>query len=97
MFFVCHPKRPQEKPENNAYAKFGDGRQRASWYVMVFSVVVNSLSIFQLCIISIKYLICISILSKLLGLSRFKPPETVYSGRSLGAESKDNVCSLSSV
>ena len=27
--------------ENNAYAKFWGGRQRALWYVMVFSVVVN--------------------------------------------------------
>ena len=27
--------------ENNAYAKFGDDKQRALWYVMVFSGVVN--------------------------------------------------------
>ena len=75
MFFVCHPKilfkhclqfllgvkvAPGET-ENNAYAKFWDDKQRALWYAMVFSAVANSLSIFQLCIISIKYLICISI------------------------------------
>ena len=27
--------------ENNAYAKFWDDKQRALWYVMVFSGVVN--------------------------------------------------------
>ena len=27
--------------ENNAYAKFWGDKQRALWYVMVFSVVVN--------------------------------------------------------
>ena len=27
--------------ENNAYAKFWGDKQRASWYVMVFSGVVN--------------------------------------------------------
>ena len=55
MLFVCHPKilhkhclqfllgvkmAPRET-ENNAYAKFWDDRQRALWYVMVFSGVVN--------------------------------------------------------
>ena len=30
------------KTENNAYAKFWGEKQRALWYVMVFSVVVNS-------------------------------------------------------
>ena len=56
MLFVCHPKilhkhcfqfllgvkmAPRET-ENNAYAKFGGDKQRALWYVMVFSGVVNS-------------------------------------------------------
>ena len=55
MFFVCHPKSlhkhcfqfllgvkmaPRET-ENNAYAKFWAYKQRALWYVMVFSGVVN--------------------------------------------------------
>ena len=55
MLFVCHPKilhnhclqflfgvkmAPRETG-NNAYAKFWDDKQRALWYVMVFSVVVN--------------------------------------------------------
>ena len=84
MFFVCHPKilfkhclqfllgvkmAPGET-ENNAYAKFWDDKQRALWYAMVFSAVVNSLSIFQLCIISIKYLICISINFKTIGFKQ---------------------------
>ena len=56
MLFVCHPKilhkhcfqfllGPFEIPketENNASAKFWDVKQRALWYVMVFSAVVNS-------------------------------------------------------
>ena len=55
MLFVCHPKNlhkhclqfllgvkmaPRET-ENNAYAKFWGDKQRALWYVMVFSGVVN--------------------------------------------------------
>ena len=55
MLFVCHPKilhkhclqfllgvemAPRET-ENNAYAKFWGGRQRALWYVTVFFVVVT--------------------------------------------------------
>ena len=55
MFFVCHPKilhkdylqfllgvkmAPRET-ENNGYAKIWGDKERASWYVMVFSVVVN--------------------------------------------------------
>ena len=51
MLFVCHPKilhkhclqfllgvkmAPRET-ENNAYAKVGGYKQRALWYVMVFS------------------------------------------------------------
>ena len=56
MLFVCHPKilhkhclqfllgvkmAPRET-ENNAYAKFWGDKQRALWYVMVFSGVVNN-------------------------------------------------------
>ena len=56
MLFVCHPKilhkhclqfllgvkmTPKET-ENNAYAKFWGDKQRALWYVMVFSGVVNA-------------------------------------------------------
>ena len=33
--------------ENNAYAKFWGGKQRALWYVMVFSGVVNELVVFN--------------------------------------------------
>ena len=55
MLFVCHPKilrkhclqfllrvkmAPSET-ENNAYAKFWGNKQRALWYVLVFSRVVN--------------------------------------------------------
>ena len=55
MVFVCHPKilhkhclqfllgvkmAPRET-ENNAYAKFWGDKQRALWYVMLFSGVVN--------------------------------------------------------
>ena len=32
---------PRE-PENNSYAKFWGDKQRALWYVMIFSGVVNS-------------------------------------------------------
>ena len=31
--------------ENNAYAKFWGNKQRALWYVMVFSGVVNTVSV----------------------------------------------------
>ena len=55
MLFVCHPKilhkhclqfllgvkmAPRET-ENNAYSNFWGDKQRALWYVMVFSGVVN--------------------------------------------------------
>ena len=55
MLFVCHPKilhkycllfllevkmAPKET-ENNAYAKFWSDKQKALWYVMGFSGVVN--------------------------------------------------------
>ena len=66
MLFVWHPeifhkyclqfllrvKITRRETENNAYAKFWGDKQRALWYVMVFSGVVNSLmnatSVFQL-------------------------------------------------
>ena len=55
MLFVCHPnilhehclqfllgnKMTPRETENNAYAKFWGDKQRALWYVMVFSGVVN--------------------------------------------------------
>ena len=55
MLFVCHPiilnklclqfplgvKMASRETENNAYAKFWAGKQRALWYVMVFSGVAN--------------------------------------------------------
>ena len=55
MLFVCHPnilhkhclqfllgvKMAARETENNAYAKFLGDKQRALWYVMVFSGVVN--------------------------------------------------------
>ena len=59
MLFVCHPKilhkhcfqfllgvkmAPRET-ENNAYAKFWSDKERALWYVMVFSGVVNTVSV----------------------------------------------------
>ena len=55
MLFVCHPKilhkyclqfllgvkmAPRET-ENNAYAKVWGDKERALWYVMIFSEVVN--------------------------------------------------------
>ena len=59
MLFVCHLKILQKhclqfllgvkmgprETENNAYAKFRGDKQRALWYVMVFSEVVNYLKI----------------------------------------------------
>ena len=55
MLFVCHPKIMHKhclqfllgvkmtlrETENNAYAKFWGDKQRALWYVMVSSGVVN--------------------------------------------------------
>ena len=56
MLFVCHPKfclsivfsfswgvkvAPRETENSNAYAKFWGDKQRALWYVRVFSGVVN--------------------------------------------------------
>ena len=55
MLFVCHPKilhkhclqfllgfkMALRETEDNAYAKFWGGKQRALWYVIVFSGVVN--------------------------------------------------------
>ena len=46
MLFVCHPQilgvtmAPRET-ENSAYAKFWGDKQRALWYVLTFSGVVN--------------------------------------------------------
>ena len=56
MLFVCHPKilhkhcfqfllgvkMARRETENNAYAKFWGDKQRALWYVMVFSGVINT-------------------------------------------------------
>ena len=59
MLFVCHPKMlhkhclqfllgvkmtPRET-ENNAFANFWGDKQRALWYVMVFSGVINMLTL----------------------------------------------------
>ena len=55
MLFVCHPqilhknclqfllgvKMAPRETEDNSYAKFGGDKQRALWYVMVVSGVVN--------------------------------------------------------
>ena len=59
MLFVCHPeilhkrclqfllgvKMAPRETENNAYAKFWGDKQRALWYVIVFSGVVNCFSV----------------------------------------------------
>ena len=37
--------------ENNAYAKFWADKQRALWYVMVFSEVVNNVTIVRIIMI----------------------------------------------
>ena len=65
MLFVCHPKilhkhclqflleakmAPRET-ENNAYAKFWADKQRALWYVMVVSRVVNNVTIVRIILI----------------------------------------------
>ena len=65
MLFVCHPKilhkhclqflleakmAPRET-ENNAYAKFWADKQRALWYVMVVSGVVNNVTIVRIILI----------------------------------------------
>ena len=39
--FLLEVKMTLRETENNAYAKFWGDKQRALWYVMVFSVVVN--------------------------------------------------------
>ena len=69
MLFVCRPKilhkhclqfllgvkmAPRET-ENNAYAKFGGDKQRALWYVMVFSGVINCLLCLKCGVYSRKY------------------------------------------
>ena len=58
MFFVRHPKilhksllgvkMAARETENNAYAKFLGDKQRALWYVMTFSGVVNFISLSEL-------------------------------------------------
>ena len=59
MLFFCHPKllhkhclhfllgvkMAPKGTEDNAYAKFWCDKQRALWYVMVFSGVVNSIGV----------------------------------------------------
>jgi len=45
------------KTENNAYAKFWGGKQRALWYVMVFSGVVNYMYFFRVNLQLLKLLI----------------------------------------
>ena len=40
--FLLGVKMAPRETENNAYAKFWGDKQRALWYVMVFSEVVNS-------------------------------------------------------
>ena len=59
MLFVCHPKivhkhclqfllgvkMARRETENNAYTKFWGDKQRALWYVMVFSGVANCLAV----------------------------------------------------
>ena len=59
MLFVCQPKilhrhcfkfllgvkMARRETENNSYAKFWGDKQRALWYVMVFSAVVNTVSV----------------------------------------------------
>ena len=40
--FLLGVKMAPRETENNAYARFWGDKQRALWYVMVFSVVVNS-------------------------------------------------------
>ena len=45
MVVIEHPRKYHsihERKENNAYAKFEGDKQRALWYVMVFSGVVNN-------------------------------------------------------
>ena len=69
MLFVCHPKilrkrslqfllgvkmAPRET-ENNAYAKFWGDKQRALWYIMVFSGVINCLLCLKCGVYSRKY------------------------------------------
>ena len=43
--------------ENNAYAKFWGDKQRALWYVMVFSVVVNCFFSFLLSLLLILHVV----------------------------------------
>ena len=40
--FLLGPFEHQRETEDNAYAKFWSDQQRVLWYVMVFSVVINT-------------------------------------------------------
>ena len=86
MLFVCHPKilhkyclqfllrvkMARRETENNAYAKFWGDKQRALWYVMVFSGVVNCFGL----------LIC-SFLSKLSRRNRHRRTRNFLPGRAV--------------
>ena len=43
--FLLGVKMAPRETENNSYAKFWGDKQRALWYVMVFSAVVNTVSV----------------------------------------------------
>ena len=45
--FLLGVKMAPRETENNAYAKFWGDKQRALWYVMVFSGVVNSCDLYD--------------------------------------------------
>ena len=45
--FLVGVKMAPRETENNAYAKFWGDKQRALWYVMVFSGVVNSCDLYD--------------------------------------------------
>ena len=45
--FLVGVKMAPRETENNAYAKFWGDKQRALWYVMVFSGVVNSFDLYD--------------------------------------------------
>ena len=45
--FLVGVKMAPRETENNAYAKFWGVKQRALWYVMVFSGVVNSCDLYD--------------------------------------------------
>ena len=45
--FLVGVKMAPRETENNAYAKFWGDKQRALWYVMVFSGVINSCDLYD--------------------------------------------------